>query len=603
MKTLGMKVENIGFLIDRLGRDCAPYQYVRELTQNSIEAIIRSGRPDGRIVWDFVEPRPGDQRPGVRKLCICDNGIGMAGDELVRYINSLSASGSIQGMDANYGVGAKIAAATRNPEGLVYLSWQDSVGAGIQLVKDGSGQYGLLQYSDFRHVFDAEKSALPNNNVIDESGTCVILLGSEENEDTSVGPTAQWIRKYLNTRYFVIPKNISIQCRTVGKTDVGLRPVYGQKWMLDAAALHKGKVELDTAVAHWWILPDGKHKFQKPIAVEGGKDINSMETFSTAYLHRGHTGLLWKNELFDVQTGNAGYHRLQQFGIFLGVDRVVLYLEPTQGAVTTNTARTELIVDEGKPPWLDWADEFKARMPQEIREFIDNFDINVDRKNDDEAIREKIAAVMDLFQVPKYRRLKTGDTELDDRDFTQPPLPSGSGDGKGSNVNGGKKNPRPFFSGPKLNGPIARKVSVYDLPRIIFKYRENGSRAEGEMEDMAATYVETKADKTLHINGDFRVFQALVDRYTKQYPHAAGVRQKVQEIVEKWVKLTLCEVIIGAKALQSEMWSAQVIEQTLTDRVLTMAVMPRVLVNQAVKREIYASLGKPQDSSEAVDVV
>jgi hypothetical protein len=372
--------------------------------------------------------------------------------------------------------------------------------------------------------------------------------------------------------------------------------------MLDAAAIDKGKVELQTAVAHWWILPDAKHKFDKPIAVEGGKDINSMETFSTAYLHRGHTSLLWKSELFDVQTGNAGYHRLQQFGIFLGVDRVVLYLEPTLGAVTTNTARTELIVDEAKPPWLDWADEFKANMPQELREFIDNIDLKFERKNDDEAIREKIASVMDLFQVPKYRRSKSGDDTIDDKDFTQPPVPPGNGSGKGAN-GGGKKNPRPFFSGPRLNGPTAKKVTVNDLPRIIFKYREDGSRAEGEMEDMAANYVETKADKTLYVNGDFRVFQAIIDRYTKQYPHAAGVRQKVQEIVEKWVKLTLCEVIIGAKALQSEHWSAEVIEQCLNERALTMAVMPRVLVNQAVKREVYAALGKPQEGAEVADAV
>ena len=595
MKTLGMKVENIGFLIDRLGRDCAPDQYLRELTQNSIEAVIRSGRPDGRIVWDFVEHND------VRKLCIADNGVGMAGDELVRYINSLSASGSVQGMDANYGVGAKIAAATRNPEGLVYVSWQGGVGAGIQLVKDGGGQYGLLQFPDFRHVFDAEKDVLPSNDVIDDSGTCVILLGNEANEDTAVGPTAQWIRKYLNTRYFVIPKNISIQCRTVGKTDTGLRPVHGQKWMLDSVAEDKkGKVTLTTAIAHWWILPDSKHKFKEPIAVEGGKPITSMETFSTAYLHRGHTGLLWKNELYDVQTGNAGYHRLQQFGIFLGVDRVVLYLEPTSGAVTTNTARTRLIVDEGDPSWLDWADEFKASMPEELREFIDSIDHNVDRKNDDEAIREKIAAVMDLFQVPKYRRSKAGEESLDEKEFTSPPVPPGSGNGKGGVNAGGKKNPRPFFSGPKLNGVTAKRVTVNDLPRTIFKYREDGSRAEGEMEDMAASYVETKADKTLSVNGDFRLFQAFIDRYTKQYPHAAGVRPKVQEILEKWIKLTLCEVIIGAKALQSEHWSAEIIDECLTERALTMAVMPRVLLNQALKREIYAALGKPQEGTADV---
>lgn len=597
MKTLGMKVENIGFLIDRLGRDCAPDQYLRELTQNALDAIAKTGRTDGRIIWDFVE------QEGIRKLCICDNGTGMTGDEMVRYINSLSSSGSVQGMDANYGVGAKIAAATRNPEGLVYLSWQDGVGFGIQLIRDSTGQYGLLQFQDHRHVFDAVKQMLPENGVIGESGTCVILLGSEQNEDTAVGPTAQWIRRYLNTRYFVIPKNVTIQCRTVGKTDTGLRPVNGQKWMLDATAIHKGKVSLSSAIAHWWILPDTKHKFDQPILVDGGKSISSMETFSTAYLHRGHTALLWKSELFDVQTGNAGYHRLQQCGVFLGVDRVVLYVEPTQGSITTNTSRTHLIVNDSDPPWIDWADEFKARMPERIKEFIDSIDLRSDRKSDDEAIREKIASVMDLFQVPKYQRSRCGTQSINEEGRTLPPAPGGSANGASTGSHGGgKKNPRPFFPNPKLEGPTAKRVSVNDLPRIIFKYQSDGSRAENEMEDMAASYIETRTDKTLYVNGDFRVFQAIVDRYVRQYPNAAGVRQKVQEIVEKWVKLTLCEVIIGAKALQSEHWSAQVINDCLNERALTLAVMPRVLVSQAVKREIYSALGRPQDPiAETVD--
>jgi hypothetical protein len=242
-------------------------------------------------------------------------------------------------------------------------------------------------------------------------------------------------------------------------------------------------------------------------------------------------------------------------------------------------------------------------MPKELREFIDSIDLNVDRKNDDEAIREKIAAVMDLFQVPRYRRSKSGEETIDDKDFTQPPSPPGEANGKGTQANSGKKDPRPFFSGPRLNGATAKKVSVNDLPRTIFKYREDGSRAEGEMEDMAANYVETKADKTLYINGDFRVFQAIIDRYTKQYPNAAGVRQKVQEIVEKWIKLTLCEVIIGSKALQSEYWSVEIIEECLSARALTMAVMPRVLLSQAMKREIYAALGKPQEGKDAADVL
>ena len=50
-RLLAMSVHNIGFLLDRLGQDCHPLQFLRELTQNGIEAIERTGEP-GTIVWD-----------------------------------------------------------------------------------------------------------------------------------------------------------------------------------------------------------------------------------------------------------------------------------------------------------------------------------------------------------------------------------------------------------------------------------------------------------------------------------------------------------------------------------------------------------------------
>ena len=58
---LAMTVHNTGFLLDRLGQDCHPLQYLRELTQNSIEAIQRSGSP-GEIIWDVEWPRKYPQK-------------------------------------------------------------------------------------------------------------------------------------------------------------------------------------------------------------------------------------------------------------------------------------------------------------------------------------------------------------------------------------------------------------------------------------------------------------------------------------------------------------------------------------------------------------
>ncbi|MDQ2647200.1 MAG: ATP-binding protein, partial [Myxococcota bacterium] len=177
-KTLKMKVDNTGFLLDRMGKDCAPLQYLRELTQNALEAIARAGRTEGMILWEADQTRSSS---GVLKLSITDNGIGMSGEEMIRYINTLSSSGSRQALDGNYGVGAKITAATRNPAGLVYLSWKEGrSGEAIQMVRDPSGQYGLLSFSndgdsDFVAAVDDEER--PEVIKTAGSGTRIVLMG------------------------------------------------------------------------------------------------------------------------------------------------------------------------------------------------------------------------------------------------------------------------------------------------------------------------------------------------------------------------------------------------------------------------------------------
>src|SRR5687768_13093670 len=120
-RTLPLTVHNTAFLLDRLGQDCHPLQFLRELTQNSIEAIQRTTHKTGEITWDVEWAR--FDLTGVYKLSVTDAGDGMTGDEMVHYINQLSSSSAEQSFLGNYGVGAKIAAATRNPAGLIYLSW------------------------------------------------------------------------------------------------------------------------------------------------------------------------------------------------------------------------------------------------------------------------------------------------------------------------------------------------------------------------------------------------------------------------------------------------------------------------------------------------
>src|SRR5829696_2289018 len=121
--TLPMSVANMTFLVNKLGDDCAPLQYVREITQNAIEAIGQRKAEGGEIIWDVNWTH--FDLDGVYKLCCIDTGVGMTGPEMVKFINELSSSINEQSTTGNFGVGAKIAAAPLNPHGLIYMSWKN----------------------------------------------------------------------------------------------------------------------------------------------------------------------------------------------------------------------------------------------------------------------------------------------------------------------------------------------------------------------------------------------------------------------------------------------------------------------------------------------
>jgi hypothetical protein len=306
-----MTVRNTGFLLDRLGEDCHPLQFLHELTKNSIEAILRTDSKTGDIIWDVDWPTY--DLTGTYKLSITDNGCGMAGLDMVAYINQLSSSGGEQSMSGNYGVGAKIATATRNHEGVIYLSWKDDIGSMIHLWRDPkTGTYGLKQFElpdgSFAHHVTVEDEVKPE--IIDRHGTRIILLGNAEGQDTMQPPgpdtpsPSRWISKYLNTRYFRFPKGVNIKVREgwenprTDKDRNVLRTVIGQENYLNGHAEVKGKLKLTDAVAHWWILRD------EPAVSNNSGFIDSS----------GHVAALYQDELFEAATGRSGTARLQHFG-------------------------------------------------------------------------------------------------------------------------------------------------------------------------------------------------------------------------------------------------------------------------------------------------
>lgn len=262
--TLPMSVADMTFLVNRLGDDCAPLQYIRELTQNGIEAILKLDPSAGRIIWDVNWNHYA--LDGVFKLACIDTGVGMTGPEMVEYINKLSSSYYQQSTSGNFGVGAKIAAAPRNPHGLVYLSWKNGTGHMIHLWLDPEEKvYGLKRWPQNRGEFWTQVSPDLKPDVIEDHGTMVVLLGNSDDDNTLEPPPntpmrSRWILRQLNTRYFRFPKGIMVSAREgweLPQSDSRhnfLRTVLGQGEWLDQNCESKGSVELTNAKAHWWIL-------------------------------------------------------------------------------------------------------------------------------------------------------------------------------------------------------------------------------------------------------------------------------------------------------------------------------------------------------------
>jgi hypothetical protein len=608
-KPLPMTVDKVGFLLDRLGQDCSPLQYLRELTQNAIEAVQRTSQP-GQVIWD-VDWTSYDLGGGPMKVCIIDTGDGMTGDEMMRFINQLSSSHAQQSLTGNYGVGAKIAAATKNPAGVIYQSWKNGDGFMVQLEKAANGEYGLRQwelkdgtYSYYVPLDDAVRPA-----EIKAHGTKVILMGAKPYDNTMSPPPdaaspSRWISKYLNTRYSQFPPGVTVKAREgwdSPRTDRDrnvLRTITGQKVYLDQHASAGGDQPLPGAKVHWWILKD------EPAISNNSGSVESA----------GHIAALYQDELYDRATARAGTALLQRFGVLFGYRYVVLYVEPQPAkgqSLTTNTARTTLLLSGEKLPWEDWAYEFRENMPKVLAEFVNEKAAGLTEKDHISSIKERLKNVMDLYKVSRYLPAPAGVYLSDESSAVRVGRSPSSGarseggGGMGQQVGAATKGQRDGEVGniyhlfEKKGGVPSEKSTADPFPVVKWVSIENGGRMSDDgLEDKAGTFLFDQ--NTLLVNADFRVFADMINRLCKEKEAGPGpgLQDAVRETVHQWFEQALVETVIGIQQLRgSKEWGPEEIDRALSAEALTSAVMQRYHVYIACRRELGAKFGKFTASS------
>jgi hypothetical protein len=587
---LTVKDSGLGFLLDRLGQDCAPLQHLRELTKNGIEALTRPGL-EGEIFWDIDEVVYDTTR--LSKLCIIDTGCGMSKEELVEYINQLSSTGGIQSMAENLGMGAKITTATKNPAGVIYQSWKDGKGHMIHLWRDPvTSVYGLKPISeDPRSKYVAEISDELKPAQIKNHGTKVVLWGTGDDDDTMKPkvegvPATKWVGFYLNSRFFKIPEKVTIRCRegwqhitTRDGAYFKYREVIGMYRHLEKNKVSSGQVALDGATAQWWIL--------------------DKERINTSEIPRnGHVASLYQDELYDFKTGRSGNSLLQQFGIIFSMQDVVLYIEPqATTALTTDTARTTLKV-EGQPlPWAEWAQEFREKMPQALQDIQNDEHHKCSSEDRKKALADRLSKILGLYRLKSYRKAETGTFRMDptltgtpeDEEDIIPPPP------------GPTKKPRPpqdhilkktkvgnvFSHFIKQTGAPAEEVETASIyPEILWIEDPQ----EHDLVGYAATYL--PATNQIKMNKQFSGFISLVDHFAKDYGDNDVIRETCTNAIHGWYELAIIDTFMGIRSLQkSSKWSDEETFRALSQEALTAVCMQRYHQANAIKRELGSKMG------------
>jgi hypothetical protein len=211
-----LRVANEAFLVSSTIERCPKTMMIRELVVNAIEAASRA---EGHKSVDIMAVRIDD----VPKLCIRNAGRGMSAVELDRICDLASSLYKHNSLDANFGMGAKVASLPSNKHGLRYRSCKDGTVSEVILCQR-DGVYGRLRRGN-----DAGGTPI---EVIDASETCraeggydlktdwteVVLFGNAATQNTVIDPyggnprvDADWLMKTLLLRFFRIPADVVVR--------------------------------------------------------------------------------------------------------------------------------------------------------------------------------------------------------------------------------------------------------------------------------------------------------------------------------------------------------------------------------------------------------
>ncbi|MGI4744633.1 MAG: ATP-binding protein [Janthinobacterium lividum] len=310
-----LRVGDENFLVSSMIERCPKIMMLRELVRNALEAAATA--PEGCRQVRLSAVMIG----GVPKLAIWNSGRGMDAGELFRMCDIASSVRKEHRLDQNFGMGAKVASLPSNRHGLRYRSCHAGVVHEVMLGwRDGV--YGRLRRVDadgtMQDVLMVSADAAAQGHALDQDWTEVVLFGNSAAQDTVRDPyqgapqmTPNWLAEELGYKFFRIDSDIDVRLEQHGRPFEPLALRIPRDY-----SRHSSVTLPDGMVLHYVYDAPGDDDVTRGRA---GRDaLNPMP---------GTCGLIYRDELYDVQREQHWLHAAPVFGVPFGARSISVFIE------------------------------------------------------------------------------------------------------------------------------------------------------------------------------------------------------------------------------------------------------------------------------------
>ena len=580
-----IEIDDVGFMVAASIDRCPKTMMLRELVMNALEsAASGSGElRDVEIRTARVEGMPG------RKLQILNSGPGMTGDELLSICN-LAASRKTKGLDANFGIGAKVATLPSNPAGMCYWSCADGVVSQVILGKT-DGVYSIIHVglddadAEPEPMVDVTEAARAAGHDLTRDWTEVTLYGAAAEQDTVSDPYGgnppverQWIATYLYERFNALPEGVRIILGEGTHTRDGRRVF---KPFL-ARIAESGRVE--TVVDERTGVR--VHYAYDPPSGSAGRVGSISGSITSARIG---CAVIHKREIYGVRAGRKWAATAPTFGVTFGSAYLSTLVElPDDHPVAPEQYRQFLTYREGDQRRVEVDDfaELAARlMPGWVRDVINNLRPKSSVNTDD--IRRVMQDLMDRKKLKvEAARDARGPIRAEEGEpgagaSAGAPAPAREREPSADPVarvgDPAPRQPPAARRGPLIKAPAgsrtARDSLVSDEAPQIFFLREEGEIEEKDIVGKAALYVAGR--NQLFLNMRYGAFEEAIAELKLRYATAQDP-DALANLSQRWgERIVIAKIgiaLVNAQAKRNARgWSTADMKTAMSPEALSVA--------------------------------